>query len=162
MKITRRHLRRIIKEELTYLFEQAEPIEEPSEHAGIPSPVEPGSMRRYRTKDAQGNIWVIDVNEEGRWNWGWILESRPKPGPIVLWDKEWSKDSWIELRPNKGLRIYGEPADGSEAWRNAEEIDFALEGDSEVFDVINTHYDLDPAHMFLELATAAGIPEIEA
>ena len=121
MKITRNQLRRLIKEELTHIFEQMD---------DMPAPVEPGAMRRYSATDAQG--------------------------------KEWTPESWIELDPQVGLKIWGEPADGSEAWRNGEEISFTIEGDSEVFDVVNTHYDFDPAHMFLELATAAGIPEIEA
>ena len=160
MKITRNQLRRLIKEELTHIFEQMD---------DMPAPVEPGAMRRYSATDAQGNQWTIGVDQSGpegsrgsTRGWGWKLESRPEQEPIILWGKEWTPESWIELDPQVGLKIWGEPADGSEAWRNGEEISFTIEGDSEVFDVVNTHYDFDPAHMFLELATAAGIPEIEA
>lgn len=167
MKITRNQLRKLIKEELTHLLEQDAPIQVPNGHAGIPSPVEPGSMRRYRAKDAQGNIWVIDVDQSGPQGsrgstrgWGWKLESLAGGGPIILWDKEWSENSWVELDPRVGLKIWGEPADGSEAFSSGEEIWGALETDSDVFGVVNTHYDMDPAHMFYTLARKAEIPEI--
>ena len=52
MKITRRHLRRIIKEEMSRLLEQESP-------EGLPAPVEPGHMQ-YTAEDPTGNTWRID------------------------------------------------------------------------------------------------------